>query len=83
MNLLPSTVSTLPPILSVEEAQQYFKLGKTTLYALATAGEIQSLTIGAPGLRGKRAFLTESLLAYVNRRVAASPKLSTFRNKAT
>lgn len=71
----------LPPVLSIEDASRLVSLGRTSLYALASAGEIQSLTLGAPGSRGKRAFLTDSLIAYINRRVEASPTPASHRRR--
>lgn len=73
--IFDACVASLPPILDVQAAKRNFALGKTTLYHLAAAGEIQSLTIGAPGKRGKRAFVTQSLLDFMNRRATESKTL--------
>jgi hypothetical protein len=66
----------LPPILDVAGLDANFSIGKTTAYHLASAGEIQSLTVGAPGRRGRRVFLTESVVAYISRRLGASTPLN-------
>lgn len=71
-----SAQSQLPQVLDVRALKKHFGLGRTTAYLLATAGEITSLTIGRPGTRGKRAFLTESVLAYIKRRVENAKPLN-------
>lgn len=66
----------LPPVLDVRALQHNFCIGRTTAYHLATSGEIQSLTLGAPGKRGKRVFLTLSVIEYVKRRAAQAEPLN-------
>jgi hypothetical protein len=74
-SILREQSDRLPPILDVPEAGKVVSCARTGLYALDVAGEIQSLTVGAPGKRGKRVYLTASLLAYLARRLVASPKI--------
>jgi len=70
-----SPLAALPPVLDLRQQAKHFGLKKTVAYALAGKGEITSLTIGAPGKRGKRMFLTDSILKFIERRVATSPPL--------
>lgn len=69
------SATALPPIIDLTTLAATFGIGRTTAYLLASAGEIKSLTLGTPGKHGKRMFLTESVLEYVNRRIAASEPL--------
>ena len=71
-----SQITSLPQILDVSGLEQTFGIGRTTAYHLAAVGEIQSLTLGAPGKRGRRVFLTQSVIEYVTRRLAESKPLS-------
>ena len=50
-----------------------------TLYWLA----FPAITLGAPGKRGKRAFLTQSVLDYVQRRIGQSTRLNCQPRKLT
>ena len=75
-NNQPSALVVLPHVLDVRGLGQSFSIGRTTAYHLAAAGEIQSLTLGAPGKRGRRVFLTQSVIEYVARRVTESKPLS-------
>ena len=69
-------IALLPPVLDVRALEANFGIGRTTAYHLASSGEIESLTLGAPGKRGKRAFLTQSVLDYVQRRIGQSTPLN-------
>jgi len=69
-------IAELPPVLDLRALEANFSIGKTTAYHLASTGEIQSLTLGAPGKRGKRAFLTSSVFDYIQRRLAQSTQLN-------
>lgn len=68
-------IVTLPPLLDLPTLEANFGIGRTTAYLLASSGELQSLTLGAPGKRGKRVFLTQSVLEYVERRSQESKPL--------
>jgi hypothetical protein len=70
------TVNALPPVIDLRALDTNFGIGKTNAYLLASAGEIDSLTIGAPGKRGKRMFLTQSVLAYIGRRTVGAKPLN-------
>ncbi len=48
----------------------YAPLGRTLLYELASRGEIQSASLGLK--RGKRVFVTASIVAWLRRRTAAT-----------
>lgn len=74
-------ITTLPPLLDFRTLQTHFQIGRTVAYQLASAGEIQTLTLGAPGKRGKRVFLTESVLAFLDRRTSDSAPLNCFRER--
>lgn len=67
---------TVPPIIDLPYLRASFGISKTTAYALAASGEIQSLTMGAPGRRGKRVFLAQSVVEYVQRRLTESKPLN-------
>lgn len=69
------TLATLPPILDFKALKSNFGIGRTTAYYLASMGEIVSLTTGIPGKRGKRVFLTDSVIAYIRRRATESTTL--------
>jgi len=47
-------------------------LARSTLYELATKGEIQSASIGLK--RGKRVFVTASIVAWLERRMAITKR---------
>lgn len=68
-------IAALPPLLDLRAIADNFAIGRTLAYTLASAGEIQSLTLGAPGKRGKRVFLTQSVLEYVQRRADTTKPL--------
>ena len=78
-----TAIAELPHVLDVRTIGQSFGIGRTTAYHLAAAGEIQSLTLGAPGKRGRRVFLTQSVIEYVTRRLAESKPLSCGSQKQT
>lgn len=70
--------SSLPVLLDEDSIRQRVApIGKTTLYAAATRGEIETVLLGAPGKRGKRLFLTSSVVAWIIRRanVTARPPI--------
>jgi hypothetical protein len=73
---LDAFIASLPPVLGLQELKVNFQIGRTTAYHLASNGEVESLTLGAPGKRGKRVFLTKSVLEYVQRRLADSQPLN-------
>ena len=55
------------PLLTVKEAAAFLKVGRSKMYELRSAGEVESVK-----MNGKRLFIRESLLAYVNRLREAS-----------
>src|SRR5215213_403122 len=76
-------IAALPPVLDLRALQANFAICRTTAYSLASSGEIQSLTLGAPGKRGKRVFLTQSVLDFIERRTATAKPLNCLGNKTT
>jgi hypothetical protein len=77
-----ATITVLPPVLDLRALKATFGIGRTTAYLLATTGEIQSLTLGAPGKRGRRVFLTQSVLELVKRRAANAKPLNCVAKKS-
>lgn len=43
---LPDNDAALAPVLTVEEAARRLRIGRTLMYALITAGEVESVRIG-------------------------------------
>ncbi len=74
-----SCPARLPAVLDFHTLEVNFGIGRTTAYLLATSGDIQSLTLGAPGKKGKRVFLTDSVLGYIDRRLKDSTPLNCVR----
>jgi hypothetical protein len=82
-------LSTIPPLLTAEQVgERILALGRTSLYSAASAGEIETASVGAPGHRGRRFFLTTSVISYVLRRMGSTvtpkvtPRSSRSRHKA-
>jgi hypothetical protein len=73
---IQAMIVALPPVLDLRALEANFGIGRTTAYQLASAGEIQSLTLGAPGKRGKRVFLTQSVVDHVHRRAMTAKRLN-------
>jgi len=72
-------IANLPVLLDDEGIRaKLAPIGRTLLWQAATAGEIESVLLGAPGKRGKRLFVTASVVAWMVRRAKATapPKLS-------
>lgn len=44
--LRPATTSSLPLVLTVEEAAQRLGIGRTVMYALVSSGAVESVRIG-------------------------------------
>ena len=77
---LSASLTNVPPLLNAAGiALHIAPLGKTLLYELATAGEIQSASLGIG--RGKRVFVTSSVIAWIERRMSETkiPRLATRR----
>ncbi|MFG1998312.1 helix-turn-helix domain-containing protein [Spirillospora sp. NPDC048911] len=65
---MTALMSTEPDLLlTVEEAAQRLKIGRTQMYSLITSGEVQSVTIGR-----LRRVPAECLAAYVSGLLAAA-----------
>jgi hypothetical protein len=66
-------LAVIPALLDANGVKRYLvNVGKTTLYELATSGEIESVSIGFG--RGKRCFVTASIVAWLDRRAAATKR---------
>jgi excisionase family DNA binding protein len=50
------------PLLTIEEAAAFLKIGRTNTYGLVMAGQIQSVKIGR-----RRLVVTSSILAFIDR----------------
>ena len=74
--LIQPSDAHLPHVLDLKGLKAFFGISRTLAYQLASAGEITSLTLGAPGKRGKRAFLTQSVTDYIVRRMARAKPLN-------
>lgn len=61
-----------PLILTVEQAAKVLGVGRTLMYSLVMAGEVESVTIGR-----LRRVPTEALTAYVDRLRAGAPTATT------
>ncbi|EXG79173.1 helix-turn-helix domain-containing protein [Cryptosporangium arvum] len=51
MTTIESAAGAVPaaptdPVLTVEEAARYLRIGRTSMYALVSSGEVESVTIG-------------------------------------
>src|SRR5687767_15068884 len=63
-------LGALPPLLDDRGVCKHvLPIGRSTLYAAASAGEIQTASIGAPGRRGRRLYVTLAVVAWVLRRM--------------
>lgn len=64
-------LSEIPVLLDAEGVRKHLApLGRTLLYELASQGEIQTASLGLK--RGKRVFVTASVVAWLQRRIATS-----------
>jgi len=81
--MLGINLSTLPPLLDDKGVwERIAPIGRTTLYTLTSAGEIESVSVGAPGRRGKRMWITASLVAWLIRRASATKRPAMGAKKA-
>ena len=63
----------IPPLLDVGGVNKYLApVGRTLLYSLATSGEIQTASIGLK--RGRRVFVTRSVVDWLQRRMEATER---------
>ena len=80
--VLTVNLSEIPALLDANGVRKHLApLGKTTLYELATLGEIQSASIGMG--RGRRVFVTASVVEWLQRRLDATqrPNVATRRRR--
>lgn len=77
---LAINLSEIPVLLDANGVRKYLApLGRTLLYELATRGEIQTASVGMR--RGKRVFVTASIVKWLEKRMAATkrPQLASGR----
>lgn len=68
-NALRIDLTKIPPLLDCDGVRKNLApISRTTLYELATLGEIQSASLGLG--RGRRVFVTASIVAWLERRMA-------------
>jgi hypothetical protein len=76
-NDLSTDSKNIPALLDANGVRKHIApIGRTLLYELASAGEIDTVSFGM-GKRGKRLFVTSSLLDYIRRRseITLRPKM--------
>ena len=70
---LKVNLSEIPALLDADGVRRYLvPVGRTLLYELATSGEIQTASIGIK--RGKRVFVTASVVQWLEKRMAATQR---------
>lgn len=72
-------LTSVPPLLDAKGVRQHVAdIGRTLLYEAASSGEIQSVSLGM-GKRGKRLFVTKSVVEWIGRcaEKTKQPKLGT------
>lgn len=70
-------LTKIPPLLDADGVRRKLApISRTTLYELATLGEIETASLGLG--RGRRVFVTASVVAWLQRRMEATkrPKLA-------
>lgn len=73
----------VPPLLDAKGVRTYIApVGRTLLYQAAASGEIESVSLGM-GKKGKRLFITESIVAWINRRAVTTEKPKMGANKSS
>lgn len=74
-------LTKIPPLLDADGVRKKLApISRTTLYELATLGEIETASLGLG--RGRRVFVTASVVAWLQRRMEATkrPKLAPRQN---
>ena len=78
IQVLQVNLAELPALLDAEGVRKHLApVGRTLLYNLAASGEIQTASLGLG--RGKRVFVTESVVLWLQRRMASTkrPRIAT------
>ena len=71
--VLTVNLSEIPALLDANGVRKHLApLGRTLLYELATSGEIETASIGIK--RGKRVFVTASVVRWLQRRMAMTQR---------
>ena len=66
-------LSKVPPLLDCDGVRKYLgPIGRSTLYQLATLGEIESASLGLG--RGRRVFVTASIVGWLQKRLAQTKR---------
>lgn len=69
--VLTVDLSNVPALLDANGVRKYLApMGRTLLYELATRGEIQTASVGMK--RGRRTYVTASVVQWLERRIAAT-----------
>ena len=69
----PEILAAIPALLTTKGVNQYLlPIGPTALYEAATAKEIESVSVGMG--RGRRLWVTASIVAWINRRAATTKR---------
>jgi hypothetical protein len=69
--VLTVDLSAIPPLLDADGVRTHLApIGRTLLYELAARGEIETASLGLR--RGKRVYVTASIVAWLQRRMAAT-----------
>jgi len=77
-------VGSLPALIDLDGINRGIcPMSRSLLYTLASAGEIESASLGMG--RGKRVFITATVISWLQRRIAQSkrPNIAPRRTKAT
>ena len=78
------TPTGIPPLLDADGVRKHLApISRSTLYSLATAQEIVTVSVGVG--RGRRCFLTASIIAWLQRRADATvrPKIAARKKPQT
>ena len=71
--VLSINLSEMPALLDAEGVSKHLApIGRTLLYTLATRGEIQTASLGMK--RGKRCYVTASVVRWLEKRMAATQR---------
>ena len=82
--VLTVNLSEIPALLDADGVRKHLApVGRTLLYELATRGEIQTASIGLK--RGKRVFVTASVVQWLQKRMSAThrPQVADRRSPAS
>ena len=67
-SIFDNLIVKIPPVLSLNEVCQYFKVSRATINRLRSNGEIKAYKFGDKG-RGKVLFVTSEIFDFLERKV--------------